>query len=181
MAQKLFGGRTLHVTKLTQRRSHVTRHTYIHLPLLVASATVGTLCEARGANCTHRMVRSVILHRRPGISYHTSNGWGEVRLHKRFTDAYDFLPSEGEPPRTVSGCALSLQRTTLRAGPLAIPLTERIRTRRSWRYGGRRAEGAGPPVATSGGARGARRDGDADAAQQHQYSPDGQRVISLPS
>ena len=34
---------------------------------------------------------------------HTSNGWGAVRFHKRFTDASDFLPSEGEPPRTASG------------------------------------------------------------------------------
>ena len=33
---------------------------------------------------------------------HTSNGWGPVRFHKRFTDASDFLPSEGEPPRTAT-------------------------------------------------------------------------------
>ena len=77
-------------------------------------------------------------YRRPGIIPPTVGGPSD--LQKRFTDAYDSLPSEGEPPGTASGVSpRSLQRSNgRRSGPLAIrhpghSVTERIRTRR-WRY-----------------------------------------------
>ena len=52
--KNLLGGRTLRVTKLTEWGSHVTRHSHIHLLLLVASAKelLAPSRVARRANCT---------------------------------------------------------------------------------------------------------------------------------
>ena len=88
MAQKLTGGRTLRVTKLSQRGSHVTRPSHTHTPtptVLVASAKelLAPARELARANCTNGKTDRV--HTPRGAQPHlTALGWRmETRSNSR--------------------------------------------------------------------------------------------------